>query len=192
MQVCIFTNSGSEANELALVLARLYTKAFDAISFRNSYHGGSPYTIGLTAHGTWKHGYANGWVLISLADDVERWAEARSPWHRCSQYFWLWGRGEGPNHKSHAMTSSEILERGTFVEQRYLLIKRSEVVACVLARNQDFAIERGLKPRQKCDCLNWETYWVKLSNSNRSQTWIWGRSPQSPEAIGSGSEAPSS
>ena len=58
VQVCIFTNSGSEANELALMLERLYTKAFDAMSFRNSYHGGSPYTIGLRAHGTWKHGYA--------------------------------------------------------------------------------------------------------------------------------------
>lgn len=45
-----------------MALARQHTNAFDIISFRNAYHGGSPYTMGLTAHGTWKHGYANGWA----------------------------------------------------------------------------------------------------------------------------------
>lgn len=49
-----FVNSGSEANDLAMFLARLYTGKFDLISLQNAYHGTSPYTEGLTAHGTWK------------------------------------------------------------------------------------------------------------------------------------------
>jgi alanine-glyoxylate transaminase / (R)-3-amino-2-methylpropionate-pyruvate transaminase len=49
-----FTNSGSEANELALLAGREYTKNVDIISLRNSYHGGTGATMNLTAHGTWK------------------------------------------------------------------------------------------------------------------------------------------
>uniref|UniRef100_A0A336LW49 Alanine--glyoxylate aminotransferase 2, mitochondrial n=1 Tax=Culicoides sonorensis TaxID=179676 RepID=A0A336LW49_CULSO len=50
-----FVNSGSEANDLAMTFARLYTGNFDIISLRNAYHGASPYTMGLTAHSTWKY-----------------------------------------------------------------------------------------------------------------------------------------
>nr|XP_039248416.1 alanine--glyoxylate aminotransferase 2, mitochondrial-like [Styela clava] len=63
LKVCIFTNSGSEANDLALMLSRVHTGAFDAISLRNGYHGAGPYSVGLTAHGTWKHRYANGFGI---------------------------------------------------------------------------------------------------------------------------------
>jgi alanine-glyoxylate transaminase/(R)-3-amino-2-methylpropionate-pyruvate transaminase len=49
-----FVNSGSEANDLALTMARLYTGNFDLISLRNAYHGGSAATMGLTAHSNWK------------------------------------------------------------------------------------------------------------------------------------------
>lgn len=49
-----FVNSGSEANDLAMLLARLHTKQFDIISFRNGYHGMSPYVMGITAHSTWR------------------------------------------------------------------------------------------------------------------------------------------
>uniref|UniRef100_A0A2M4ASF1 Alanine--glyoxylate aminotransferase 2, mitochondrial n=1 Tax=Anopheles triannulatus TaxID=58253 RepID=A0A2M4ASF1_9DIPT len=58
-----FVNSGSEANDLAMMMARLYTGHNDIISFRNAYHGASPYTMGLTAHSTWRYslpGVANG------------------------------------------------------------------------------------------------------------------------------------
>lgn len=34
-----FVNSGSEANDLAMVMARLYTGNYDLLSFRNAYHG---------------------------------------------------------------------------------------------------------------------------------------------------------
>src|SRR6266487_1624588 len=54
LKVCYFVNSGSEANDLALLMARLYTGNYDAIALRNGYHGGSPASMGLTAHSTWK------------------------------------------------------------------------------------------------------------------------------------------
>src|SRR5213592_51061 len=54
LKVCYFVNSGSEANDLAMLMARLYTGNYDAIALRNSYHGGNTLTMGLTAHRTWK------------------------------------------------------------------------------------------------------------------------------------------
>lgn len=50
-----FVNSGTEANELAMLLARLYTGNLGMIALRNAYHGGSAGTIGLTALHTWKY-----------------------------------------------------------------------------------------------------------------------------------------
>ncbi len=55
LQVTYFTNSGSEANELAIMTARLHTGAFDVISLRNAYHGGLSTAMGATALGTWKY-----------------------------------------------------------------------------------------------------------------------------------------
>ncbi|XP_053159716.1 alanine--glyoxylate aminotransferase 2, mitochondrial isoform X2 [Hemicordylus capensis] len=60
LKVIYLTNSGSEANDLAMFMARVYTRNFDMISFRAGYHGGSPYTLGLTSIGAYKHGVANG------------------------------------------------------------------------------------------------------------------------------------
>lgn len=54
LQVCYFVNSGSEANDLACLMARTVTGAFDMIALRNGYHGGSQGTLGLTSHHTWK------------------------------------------------------------------------------------------------------------------------------------------
>lgn len=55
LDVTYFTNSGSEANDLAIQMARLFTGNRDVIALRNSYHGGSPGAIGLTSHSTWKY-----------------------------------------------------------------------------------------------------------------------------------------
>ena len=41
LKVVYFVNSGSEANDLALLMARLSTGNYDAIALRNGYHGGS-------------------------------------------------------------------------------------------------------------------------------------------------------
>ncbi|MEM9587150.1 MAG: aspartate aminotransferase family protein [Planctomycetota bacterium] len=49
-----FTNSGSEANEVAILMSREFTGHQDVIGLRNAYHGGTSATMGLTAHGTWK------------------------------------------------------------------------------------------------------------------------------------------
>src|SRR5438270_5161790 len=54
LKVCYFVNSGSEANDLALLLARAYTGNYDMIALRNAYHGGNASGMGLTAHHTWK------------------------------------------------------------------------------------------------------------------------------------------
>ena len=55
LDVTYFTNSGSEANDLAISMARLYTGHHDVIALRNAYHGGSPSAMGLTSHYTWKY-----------------------------------------------------------------------------------------------------------------------------------------
>jgi alanine-glyoxylate transaminase/(R)-3-amino-2-methylpropionate-pyruvate transaminase len=54
LSVSYFTNSGSEANEIAILSAREYTGNQDVISLRNGYHGGTQGTMGLTAQGSWK------------------------------------------------------------------------------------------------------------------------------------------
>ncbi len=49
-----FTNSGSEANEVAILSCREFTGNQDVIAQRNGYHGGTSTPMSLTAHGTWK------------------------------------------------------------------------------------------------------------------------------------------
>jgi len=55
LKVVYFTNSGSEANDLALLLARIHTGNNDFISLRNGYHGMSYTAMSLTALHTWKY-----------------------------------------------------------------------------------------------------------------------------------------
>lgn len=55
LKACYFVNSGSEANDLALLMARAHTGNFDIIALRNAYHGGNASAMGLTAHSTWKY-----------------------------------------------------------------------------------------------------------------------------------------
>ncbi len=54
LEVTYFVNSGSEANDLAVLMARAYTGHNDVVGVRNGYHGGSPSTMALTSHSTWK------------------------------------------------------------------------------------------------------------------------------------------
>jgi 4-aminobutyrate aminotransferase-like enzyme len=51
-----FTNSGTEANETAILAARCYTGSTEVIALRHSYHGRSAGTMGLTGQATWKLG----------------------------------------------------------------------------------------------------------------------------------------
>ncbi|MCB9847620.1 MAG: aspartate aminotransferase family protein [Phycisphaeraceae bacterium] len=63
LSVCYFTNSGSEANDLAIMMARCYTGAFDVVALRNAYHGMSPSAMGLTALHTWKFPVPQGFGI---------------------------------------------------------------------------------------------------------------------------------
>jgi alanine-glyoxylate transaminase / (R)-3-amino-2-methylpropionate-pyruvate transaminase len=54
LKVCYFVNSGSEATDVAMLMARAYTGNFDLIALRNGYHGGNMSSMGLTAQSTWK------------------------------------------------------------------------------------------------------------------------------------------
>ncbi len=61
--VTYFVNAGSEANDLAITMARVYTGNYDVIALRNAYHGTSPSAIGLTALHTWKYPTPTGFGI---------------------------------------------------------------------------------------------------------------------------------
>jgi alanine-glyoxylate transaminase/(R)-3-amino-2-methylpropionate-pyruvate transaminase len=77
LDVTYFVNSGSEANDLAVMMARLHTGNNDIIAVRNGYHGGSPTSMGLTSHATWKFpAQVNQGVHHAISPDPYR-----SPFH---------------------------------------------------------------------------------------------------------------
>src|SRR3954463_12208074 len=49
-----FSNSGSEANETAVQLARMYTGNYEVVALRHGYSGRSALTQGLTGQNTWR------------------------------------------------------------------------------------------------------------------------------------------
>ena len=51
-----FSNSGTEADETAMVLARLYTGRQEIIALRHAYHGRSMLAMSAAGHSTWRHG----------------------------------------------------------------------------------------------------------------------------------------
>lgn len=51
-----FTNSGTEADETAVLLAQLHTGHQEIIALRNSYHGRSMLAMSLTGHAAWRQG----------------------------------------------------------------------------------------------------------------------------------------
>lgn len=55
-----FTNSGSEANELAMLISRVHTGNHEIIALRNAYHGMTNEAMGLCGLHTWKQNYASG------------------------------------------------------------------------------------------------------------------------------------
>ena len=68
-----FVNSGSEANDLAMLMARLFTGNYDIVALRNCYHGGVASTMGLTAHSTWKFNVPHSFgVHHAIAPDPYR------------------------------------------------------------------------------------------------------------------------
>lgn len=71
LKIVYFVNSGSEANDMAILMARLYTKNHEIITLKNAYHGASPTTMGLTAQSSWRYplpGIGNGIHHVMNAD----------------------------------------------------------------------------------------------------------------------------
>jgi 4-aminobutyrate aminotransferase-like enzyme len=54
LEKSFFTNSGTEANETAVLLAQLYTRCQDIISLRHSYSGRSYLALSLSAQSSWR------------------------------------------------------------------------------------------------------------------------------------------
>jgi alanine-glyoxylate transaminase/(R)-3-amino-2-methylpropionate-pyruvate transaminase len=78
LSVCYLVNSGSEANDLALLMARLYTGNYDMIALRNAYHGGNATAMGLTGESVWKFNFPQGFG-IHHARNADPY---RGPWGR--------------------------------------------------------------------------------------------------------------
>lgn len=59
--------SGSEANDLAMILARCFTGNYDLIALRNAYHGMGTATMGMTGMGNWKQPFPQGFGVHRVA-----------------------------------------------------------------------------------------------------------------------------
>jgi len=90
LSVCFFVNSGSEANELALRLARAYTGQRDMIVLEAAYHGNTNTLIDISPY---KHNGPGGrgtpdWVHIAPIPDDYRGAYKREDLQAGAKYAW--------------------------------------------------------------------------------------------------------
>jgi alanine-glyoxylate transaminase/(R)-3-amino-2-methylpropionate-pyruvate transaminase len=99
LKVCYFVNSGSEANDLALLMARACTGNYDVIALRNAYHGGNALTMGLTSHRTWKFNVPHSFGVH----------HAMTP----DPYRGLWGRDDADAGKKYAADVKNLVDYGT-------------------------------------------------------------------------------
>jgi alanine-glyoxylate transaminase / (R)-3-amino-2-methylpropionate-pyruvate transaminase len=99
LKVCYFVNSGSEANDLALLMARAFTGNYDALALRNAYHGGSPSTMALTSHHTWKFNVPHSFGV----------QHARMP----DLYRGQWGSDDPEAGRKYAEDVGELIRYGT-------------------------------------------------------------------------------
>jgi 4-aminobutyrate aminotransferase-like enzyme/Ser/Thr protein kinase RdoA (MazF antagonist) len=82
LEVCFFVNSGSEANELALRLARAATGGYDIVTPDHGYHGNTTGCIDISAYKFNKPGMGGRkpWVhLVDVADDYRGRFRAEDP-----------------------------------------------------------------------------------------------------------------
>jgi alanine-glyoxylate transaminase / (R)-3-amino-2-methylpropionate-pyruvate transaminase len=99
LKVCYFTNSGSEANDLALLMARAYTNNYEVISLRNAYHGGSTLTMGTTGNRGWKFNVPHSFgVHHAITPDP---------------YRGLWGRDDADAGKKYAADVKNLIDFAT-------------------------------------------------------------------------------
>jgi alanine-glyoxylate transaminase/(R)-3-amino-2-methylpropionate-pyruvate transaminase len=99
LKVCYFVNSGSEANDLAQLMARAFTGNYDMIALRNAYHGGNASGMGLTAHSTWKFNIPHSFgVHHAVTPDP---------------YRGLWGRDDADAGKKYAADVRNLIDYAT-------------------------------------------------------------------------------
>ena len=99
LDVVYFTNSGSEASDLAILMARAMTKNFEVIALRNGYHGGSQGAMGLTSHSTWKYSVPHGFgVHHAVVPD---------------RYRGNWGYDDTAAGPKYAQDVRDLIERGS-------------------------------------------------------------------------------
>src|ERR1700722_10554181 len=56
LQKSFFTSSGTEANEAAILLARMASPSYDIVALRHAYSGGSSLAKGVTGQAAWRKG----------------------------------------------------------------------------------------------------------------------------------------
>jgi alanine-glyoxylate transaminase / (R)-3-amino-2-methylpropionate-pyruvate transaminase len=99
LKVCYFVNSGSEANDLAMLMARAYTGNYDVLALRNAYHGGNMSGMGLSAHSTWKFNVPHSFgVHHAIAPDP---------------YRGQWGRKDADAGKNFAADVKSVIDYAT-------------------------------------------------------------------------------
>src|SRR5437868_2837072 len=99
LKVCYFVNSGSEANDLALLMARACTGNYDVIALRNAYHGGSTLTMGTTGNRGWKFNVPHSFgVHHAITPDP---------------YRGLWGRDDADAGKKYAADLKNLIDFAT-------------------------------------------------------------------------------
>src|SRR6202165_2891646 len=67
LQKSFFTSSGTEANEAAILLARMATGSYDIVALRHAYSGGSSLTKSVTAQAPWRKA---GVISIGIAHAI--------------------------------------------------------------------------------------------------------------------------
>ena len=67
LQKSFFTSSGTEANEAAILLARMATGSYDVVALRHAYSGSSQLTKGVTAHAPYRKA---GVISVGIAHAV--------------------------------------------------------------------------------------------------------------------------
>src|SRR5258706_13237558 len=67
LQSSFFTSSGTEANEAAILLARMATGSYDIVALRHAYSGGSALTKSVTAQSPWRK---SGIISVGVAHAI--------------------------------------------------------------------------------------------------------------------------
>lgn len=143
LSVCFFVNSGSEANELALRMARAHTGGYGVVSLEGGYHGHSQNLIDVSHY---KHAGSGGagapeWVRTAPIPDDYRGVYGREVMDRGTRYAMHVGEAFGSlssnGHEPAAFIAESILSCGGqieppagYLEEAYR-IARSRGAVCI-------------------------------------------------------------